>query len=61
MVKVFGRRPSQVARLGLGRRTETAQARTRGAAAMVYGDFEFCSVVVTAKTAGRWSWRELGE
>ena len=30
MVKVFGRRPLQAARLGMGRRTETAHARTRG-------------------------------
>jgi hypothetical protein len=28
---------------------------------MVYGDFEFCSVVVTAKPAWCWSRRELGE
>jgi hypothetical protein len=45
-VKVFGCRPSPVARLGMGRRTKTAQARTRGVAAMVYGDFEFCPIVV---------------
>ena len=37
--------------------TKTAQARTRGAAAMVYGDFEFCWVEVMAKPARRWSWR----
>src|SRR5713226_4246287 len=30
MVKVSGCRPSQVARLGAGRRTETAHVRTRG-------------------------------
>ena len=45
MVKVFGRRPSQVAHVGIGRRTETAHARTRGAAAMVYRDLKFCSAV----------------
>src|SRR3984885_6699287 len=49
MVKVFGRRPLQVVREAWGRRTETAQARTRGAAATVYGDFDFCSVKVVAK------------
>ena len=43
------------------RRTKTAQARTRGAAAMVYGDFEFCLIVVTAALAGRWNRREPGE
>jgi hypothetical protein len=41
MVKVSGCRPAQVAGLGVGRRTKTAQARTRGRAARVYGDFEF--------------------
>ena len=30
MVKVFGCRPSLAAGLGVGRRTETAQVRTRG-------------------------------
>ena len=60
-VKVFGRRPSPVARLGMGRRTKTAQARTRGDAAMVYGDFEFCLVGMMAKSAGRWNRRERGE
>ena len=38
MVKVFGCRPSQVARLGTGRRTETAHVRTRGRRARRYGD-----------------------
>jgi hypothetical protein len=38
MVKVFGCRPSQVARLGTGRRTETAHVRTRGQRARRYGD-----------------------
>ena len=38
MVKVFGRRPSKVAREARGRRTETAQARTRGAPVRGYGD-----------------------
>jgi hypothetical protein len=38
MVKVFGCRPSQVAREGMGRRTETVQARTRGAPVRGYGD-----------------------
>ena len=44
-----------------GRRTKTAQAGTRGAAAMVYGDFEFCLAVVMAEPAGRWNRREPGE
>ena len=61
MVKVFGCRPSPVARVGMGRRTKTAQAGTRGAAAMVYGDFEFCLAVVMAEPAGRWNLREPGE
>jgi hypothetical protein len=38
-VKVFGRRPSQVAGLSKGRRTETAQARTRGDSGR-YGDLK---------------------
>ena len=38
MVKVFGCRPSQVVRLGSGRRTETARVRTRGGRARCYGD-----------------------
>ena len=38
MVKVSGCRPSQVARLGAGRRTETAHVRTRGRRARRYGD-----------------------
>ena len=38
MVKVYGYRPSQVAGLGAGRRTETAQARTRGVERCRYGD-----------------------
>jgi hypothetical protein len=37
LVKVFGRRPSPVARLGMGRRTETAQARTRGDQPTLWG------------------------
>ena len=41
--------------------TKTAQAGTRGAAAMVYGDFEFCLAVVMAEPAGRWNRREPGE
>src|ERR1700678_823013 len=53
-VKVFGRRPLQVVREAWGGRTETAQARTRGAAATVYGDFDFCSVKVVAKPVGCW-------
>jgi len=38
MVKVSGCRRSQVARLGVGRRTETAHVRTRGRRARRYGD-----------------------
>jgi len=38
MAKVFGRRPSQVEREARGRRTETSQARTRGAQVRRYGD-----------------------
>ena len=38
MVKVFGRRPSQVGGEAWGRRTETAQARTRGVLVRRYGD-----------------------
>ena len=38
MVKVYGCRPSQVAGLSAGRRTETAQARTRGVERCRYGD-----------------------
>jgi hypothetical protein len=44
-----------------GRRTETAHARTRGCAMMVYGDFEFCLVEVMAQPVGRWNRRERGE
>ena len=44
-----------------GRRTKTAQARTRGDAAMVYGDFEFCSVEVVTRPARRWRCREVGK
>jgi hypothetical protein len=51
MVKVFGCRPSQVVREAWGRRTETAQARTRGCGGMVYGDFRFCFAVMTVKPA----------
>ena len=39
-MKVFGCRPSQVAGVGVGRRTETAQARTRGGHARRYGDLK---------------------
>jgi len=39
-VKVFGCRPSQVEREAWGRRTETAQARTRGAQVRRYGDLK---------------------
>ena len=38
LVKVFGRRPSQVEGDAWGRRTETAQARTRGVLVRRYGD-----------------------
>lgn len=38
MVKVFGCRPRWAAGHDEGRRTETARARTRGAAVTVYGD-----------------------
>src|SRR5258708_28466467 len=38
LVKVSGCRRSQVARLGVGRRTETAHVRTRGRRARRYGD-----------------------
>ena len=61
MVKVFGCRPSQVTRRGMGRRTKTAQARTRGAAAMVYGDCEFWLVAVMAKSTRCWCRRGLDE
>src|SRR5258708_1027910 len=40
LVKVFGCRPSQVARLGTGRRTETAHVRTRGQRARRLWGFE---------------------
>ncbi len=40
MVKVFGRRPLQGARLYAGRRTETAHARTRGQQAWRYGNLK---------------------
>jgi len=43
------------------RRTKTAHARTRGAAAMVYGDLTFCLVEVMAKLARRWSRRGVVE
>jgi hypothetical protein len=56
---VAGHRKSLVE--GMGRRTKTAHARTRGAAAMVYGDFEFGLIEVTAKPVRRWSWRGLVE
>jgi len=38
LVKVFGCRPSQTEREAWGRRTETAQARTRGVLVRRYGD-----------------------
>jgi hypothetical protein len=41
------------ARLGTGRRTETAHARTRGPDAMAYGDFRFCLAVVMAGSTRR--------
>jgi len=41
MVKVFGCRPAEIERLGVGRRMETAHARTRGDAFTVYGDLSF--------------------
>ena len=37
-VKVFGCRPRATDRLGVGRRTETAHARTRGVGRCGYGD-----------------------
>ena len=41
LVKVYGRRPSQVEREGLeGRRTETSQARTRGGTGLTLWGFE---------------------
>ena len=40
VVKVFGRRPTQVEGDAWGRRTETAQARTRGAQVRCYGDLK---------------------
>ena len=48
-MKVFGRRPSQAVGLGTGRRTETAQARTRGPLVRRYGDLEISLRV--------WRWR----
>ena len=51
LVKVFGCRQAY---------ENLHQARTRGAAATVYGDFEFCLVEVMAKPARRWSRRGLG-
>jgi hypothetical protein len=38
MVKVFGCWPAAIYRLGVGRRTETAHARTRGIGRCLYGD-----------------------
>ena len=38
MVKVFGRRSTQAAGLGKGRRTKTAHIRTRGVRTVLYGD-----------------------
>ena len=61
MVKVFGCRPSQVARAGMGRRTETAQARTRGALVRCYGGLrillrpnEWCGDCGMRFTRGTW-------
>jgi hypothetical protein len=54
MVKVFGCRPSQVVPLGAGRRTKTAQVRTRGRQALVYGDFGFLPAVMMAAPMRRW-------
>jgi hypothetical protein len=45
-VKVFGCRQA----------CETAHARTRGAAVMVYGDSEFCPVDVIPTPARDWRW-----
>src|SRR5271169_1048457 len=53
MVKVSGRRPSQVAGLGTGRRTETAHVRTRGQRAMRLWGFEDCRAVVHTLRAQR--------
>jgi hypothetical protein len=38
------------------RRRKTAQARTRGAAVTVYGDFVFCLGEVITNPARRWRW-----
>jgi hypothetical protein len=61
MVTVFGCRPSEVAPVCVGPAFKNAQARTRGAAAKAYGDFEFGSVVVMENPAWLWRRRELGE
>jgi hypothetical protein len=54
MVKVSGRRPSQVAGLGTGRRTETAHVRTRGQRAMrLWGFEDFRAVVHTLRAQRR--------
>jgi hypothetical protein len=48
MVKVSGRRPSQVAGQGTSRRTETAHVRTRGQRAMrLWGFEDFRAVALT--------------
>jgi hypothetical protein len=50
MVKVSGRRPSQVVGLGAGRRTETAHVRTRGQHAMrLWGFEDFRAVLHTLR------------
>src|SRR5664279_4818228 len=61
MVKVSGCRPARVAGLGVGRRTKTAQARTRGRAARVYGDFEFWPSAMMAAWGRRWRRQGRGE
>jgi cyclopropane fatty-acyl-phospholipid synthase-like methyltransferase len=50
LVKVSGRRPSQVVGLGAGRRTETAHVRTRGQHAMrLWGFEDFRAVLHTLR------------
>jgi hypothetical protein len=44
-----------------GRRTKTAQARTRGDAATVYGDFSFRARVMMAGPGRRCCRQKLGE
>ena len=53
--KVFGCRPSQVARVGMGRCTETAQARTRGAPVRRgYGDLRICCDCISGAVIAGW-------